>query len=252
MLLITACSEGTDTVSEQEDTDDTPRYSQGILVLVQDSSRDALQKRSPYFSLTTFSIREPVTLDEVRQQSLASYSLSQERETCVSGTDAPLPDDTFGVGRVDYIDAGEVVTVSSDGNSVLEIAAADTGVYVLNSGDPGEQFPANMTIDVPGGTLPATARIAVPSVPDISGPNEDGMGYVGGNVLMWNAYLGTTLPAWIFVNGGNTVCVVNDDGEFLLPDEVTFTDRLSMTRHALAVDVIDTTLIVVLRTKVWN
>jgi len=203
----------------------------------------------PVVSMAAAEIAEPVSVDEVLSQSTAFYS--QNLGQCAGLSEFALNSvDPFGLNElVMMLDAGEVITLQSNGNSYAELLPAESGNYEW-AGENYESLPGDLVMNIPGLDFPAIENLTIPTLRDIAAVEQTT--YSTGDTLTWQAGSVDNMPIWIALDYGRLICVTEDDGYFQIPEYESEIEQIQMLRRQVQVSKHGDALAIVLRTRTWE
>jgi len=194
------------------------------------------------FGIVTTDDEEPVSFEagfySIPQQIAPTVLLEEYRPTTDScevtnislTADATILPDSFGDLVVNFISAGDVLTISSPSGSYAELVKNEQFGFVLYTMDDDVVLPApapaNLSINIPGDDFPAFNSVAIPATDplQVSTP-ASGEPFTANTTFSWVAsskpnsfidiYASTFSPN--FTEIISVDCTVIDDGSFVFP-----------------------------------
>jgi len=136
------------------------------------------------------------------------------------------------LGDIEFLDAGETITLSSPAGTWLTVLKRETFGFPVYGIDEDVPFPApvpdGLTVDIPGADFPAFANVSVVDVAPLTGVVTAGTDVTADTVYRWDAgadprtriEISASSSTFLTLGSGGSIvsldCLVADDGEFSL------------------------------------
>lgn len=136
------------------------------------------------------------------------------------------------LGDIEFLDAGETITLSSPAGTWLTVLKRETFGFPFYGIDEDVPFPApvpdGLTVDIPGADFPAFANVSVVDVAPLTGVVTAGTDVTADTVYRWDAgadprtriEISASSSTFLTLGSGGSIvsldCLVADDGEFSL------------------------------------